>query len=90
VKYVNDQKGPAVALDVLRYFLDTVANWGESAFLKTTISGVMNNVAQEVSTLTGLKSDDILKAITHFSANDNETRKWVKYTMGTLHVSGTP
>ena len=50
----------------------------------------MNNVAREVSTLTGLPYDELRKAVEHYSANDNETRKWAKYAMGTLHAMGTP
>lgn len=50
----------------------------------------MNNVAKAVSTLTGLSNEDIRKEIAHYSTTDNETRKWIKYAMGTLHVSGTP
>lgn len=74
----------------MRHFLDNVENWLEAALSKTTIANFMNNLAKEVSALTGLPTEDIRKEVAHYSDTDGETRKWVKYAMGTLRVSGTP
>ncbi len=54
------------------------------------ISAMMDKIASEVAQLTGLLEEDIRREISHFSDTDYETRKWAKYAMGTLHVSGTP
>lgn len=55
-----------------------------------TIAQTMDKIASEVARLTELDEADIRKEIMHFSDTDYETRKWLKYAMGTLHVSGTP
>lgn len=90
VKYVNDKQGPAAAIKVLRHFFDTNDNWVESGVVKTSIATLMANVAREVSSVTGLGVDLIRAEVAHFSPSDYEARKWAKYAMGTLHVSGTP
>ena len=58
--------------------------------MNLTISAFMAKVAKQTSEWTGLAESDVLKAVKHFSETDRDTRLWVKYTMGTLHIPGTP
>lgn len=50
-------------MDVFRYFLQNLADWGEKSptVINNSINTVMNNIAGIVSTLTGLPKDDIRK-----------------------------
>ena len=90
VNYVANQKGNQDALNLLRHFLDTLDQWVEEATKNMKISAFMDKVAQETSEKTGLSFLDVRKEVAHMSGTDRETRKWVKYAMGSLHVSGTP
>ena len=90
IKYVSEHKGTEEALKLLRHFLDTNDQWSETAFLKSSVSQMMDTIAKEASIVSGVSYDDLRKEVKHYSTTDNETRKWAKYAMGTLHVSGTP
>lgn len=75
----------------MRYFLDSSSEeWGYDSLKKLSVSGFMSKIAGAVSQLTKLDSDKINKALIHMSAAGNQTRDTVKYSMGTLHISGTP
>jgi hypothetical protein len=75
---------------VLRYFLDNLDSWDEKSIKSVTINQFLNNLAGQVSSLTGLSRDDIRKEIAHFSTTDGLTRQWSKYVMGSLRIPGTP
>lgn len=90
IKFVSDQRGPAEALRVLRHFFATNETWVETGVVNSTINVIMDNVAREVSDITGLSQTDVRAAVAKSSDYDYEVRKWAKYVMGTLHVSGTP
>lgn len=92
IRYVNDQLGGQVALDTLRYFLQHISDWneGSSTVANNSLTTVMNNIAGTVSTLTGLKKEDIRKEIAHYSSTDGLTRQWIKFSMGSLRMPGTP
>ena len=74
----------------MRQFLDTNDLWTEPNNVDLSISAFMEKIAKQVNEWTGLSVGDILNALKHSSTFDGETRKWVKYTMGTLHIPGTP
>ena len=74
----------------MRHFLDSSEQWGFDSLKKLSVSGVMGKVADEVSKITELDSNEINEALVHMSAIGNFTRDSVKYAMGTLHISGTP
>ena len=50
----------------------------------------MVKISKSVSEWTRIPESDVLSALQHTSRYDSETRKWVKYVMGTLHIPGTP
>jgi len=54
---VNDKQGPAAAFSLLRHFFDTNEKWDESGVVKSSIATLMNNIAKEVSTVTGLSTE---------------------------------
>jgi DNA topoisomerase VI subunit B len=90
VRYVYDHQGSEEALRVLRYFLDNIDSWNEESIRKLTINQFLNNLAGQVSSLTGLPRDDVRTELAHFSKTDNLTRQWSKYVMGSLRLPGTP
>jgi DNA topoisomerase VI subunit B len=90
VRYVQEQRGSEEALRVLRYFLDNVDSWNEQSVRSLTINQFLNNLAAQVSSLTGLPRDDIRTELAHYSTTDGLTRQWSKYVMGSLRIPGTP
>lgn len=50
----------------------------------------MDELSADLSTITGLDQDEIRKQVAHYSTTDRDTRKWVKYAMGTLHAGSAP
>lgn len=55
-----------------------------------TINQFLNNLAGQVSSLTGLPKDQIRPELAHYSKTDGLTRQWSKYVMGSLRIPGTP
>jgi len=55
IKYTQDQKGPAEALRVLHHYFDTYKNWIEEEINNTPISQLMDELAKDLSTITGLE-----------------------------------
>jgi protein-disulfide isomerase len=55
-----------------------------------TINQFLNNLAGQVSSLTGLPKDQIRTELAHYSTTDGLTRQWSKYAMGSLRMPGTP
>ena len=49
IYYVNDQKGSAEALKVMRYFLDTSSKWGFDTVKKQSVSDLMTRIADDVN-----------------------------------------
>jgi DNA topoisomerase VI subunit B len=90
VRYVHEQQGSEEALRVLRYFLDNIESWDEQAIRRITINDFLNNLAGQVSSLTGLPRDAVRTELAHFSATDGLAREWEKYVMGSLRIPGTP
>ena len=70
IKYVNDKQGAPAAFAVLRHFFDTNDRWVESSIAKTTIANLMDSIAREVSTLTGLPVDEVRGEVAHYSNTD--------------------
>jgi hypothetical protein len=50
----------------------------------------MIRIAQRVSTLFGLSTENVLKELAHGSASDARTRQWSKVVMGSIKAAGTP
>ena len=50
----------------------------------------MTRIAQRVNTLFGLKTEDVLKELAHYSVTDNKVRQWSKFITGTVRAAGTP
>lgn len=90
IRYVNDKKSPQEALKLLQYFVANFKTWSEEAILNTPLSTTLDNLAKEVSSQTGLPQADIRTQISQYADYDYETRKWEKYSMGTLHAAFTP
>ena len=63
----------------MRHFLDNYKDWSEEQINKTPLSDLMDKLAKEGSSVTGLPEEDIRKQVAHFSDSDYGTRKWVKY-----------
>jgi hypothetical protein len=74
----------------MRHYLDNYKIWSEENMLETPISQLMDALAKETSSVTGLPQEDIRKEVAHFSGSSNSTRMAVKYAMGTLHASAAP
>jgi hypothetical protein len=55
-----------------------------------SIRGLITRIAQRVSTLFGLKTEDVVKELAHYSATDGKVRQWSKFLMGAVKVAGTP
>ena len=50
----------------------------------------MEKVAKNAAEWSGIAVNDMLNAVQHSNDVDRNTRQWVKYVMGTLHIPGTP
>lgn len=69
-------KSPQAALQLLQYFVANFRNWSEEAILNTPLSTTLDNLANEVSSQTGLPQADIRAQISQYADYDYETRKW--------------
>ena len=90
VRYVTDQKGSEEGLKLVRHFFDNYKTWSEETISKTSLSTLLDNLAKDASTQTGLAYDDLRREVNHGSTSDGGTRRWLKYAMGTLHAGSAP
>ena len=75
---------------MLHHYFDTYKNWIEEEINNTPLSKLMDELAKDLSTFTGLDEAEIRKEVAHYSKTDGKTRSWVKYAMGTLHAGSAP
>ena len=67
IRYVTQQKGDAEGLKMLRHFFDNYKNWCEEQINTTPLSKLMDALAKEASSASGLPEADLRKQVAHFS-----------------------
>lgn len=90
INLVRDQKGNEQALSVFRYFLDHISSW-DNTFLQTnTINQFMDQLAAQVSTLSGIPKESIRPQLAHYSDYDGKARYEFKHSIGNRYSGLNP